>query len=90
MVSSSTLYLEKGYGLEVARKIFDNNKKTCSYRYLERPLANAIKEHEQFEKLFKRYSGKSEGGRYPFLDVRKLMWDLRMKPIKKDIFEYYF
>ena len=85
-----TLYYEKGNGLVVVRKYFDKASKRVYYGPLPKALANDIYEREGFQDEFTKLAGPRNAGGYPFVDVRKLMWALRMKPLKKDIWEYFF
>ena len=90
LFTEGTLYYKKGYGLIVVRKYFDENKKKCWYGPLSQGLANDIFLNKNFERIFYELAGKRGADGYPFIDVRKLMWQLRMKPLKKDIWEFFF
>ena len=90
LFSDGTLFLKDGKGLIVVRKYFDKVRKICYYGPISRGLANDIFTHERFCEVFADYAHKRGKDGYPFIDVRKFMWALRMKPLKKDIFEFFF
>lgn len=60
--------------------------------YYERPnnwaIAGDILSNENFKTVFNKIAKvKIPGGEYPVIQLRKLMWELRMKPLKKEFWE---
>ena len=53
-------------------------------------LANDIYISEGFEEYFRKFSGREKDGIFPTVQVRKLMWALRMKPLRKEFWEEDF
>lgn len=81
---SSTLYFEKGRGLCVVRLRFDENSKSFYFSHLEYSLANNIYLSDGFKEYFNSHARKYP---YPVVNVRKIMWALRMKPLRKEFYE---
>lgn len=50
-------------------------------------LADDIFENKNFEQVFYKNAREKENGLYPTMEVRKLMYDLGMKPLKRRFFE---
>ena len=50
-------------------------------------LANDIYICENFQMVFEKYSGREKDRIFPTIAVRKLMWELRMKPLQKEFWE---
>ena len=50
-------------------------------------LIDDIWQQEGFMSIFEQYAGKDVNGVYPTVPVRWLMWQLRMKPLKKNPWE---
>ena len=88
-----TLYLQDGKGLIVVQLIYDRANKTLHWGPVETHLANDIFLHPGFKDFFRKeadyainydqfmYKG------YPIWSVRKVMWALRMKPLKRESWE---
>lgn len=66
---------------------FDPDKKILYWDELDPWLANDIYLAPRFYEYFKSHSYVEINGLYPIVTVRKLMWALRMKPLKKEIWE---
>ena len=69
---------------------FDESNKTTYWTELDSFLVDDIYEHDGFKKYFYNAAGFEENGLYPTVPVRKLMWALRMKPIKRERWETTF
>ena len=51
-------------------------------------LAGDIYMNSDFNKFFEQHAAEAnENGLYPTVPVRKIMWALRMKPLKKEYWE---
>lgn len=80
-----TQYIQNGSGLIIVQKRF-----TAKYVYwdaLDSWLANDIYLHPNFPEFFEKHAAEKP---YPILQVRKVMWELRMKPLPKEFWEDYF
>lgn len=80
-----TLYFQDEKGLIVVQKRF-----TSKYVYwdsLDNCLANDIYLNPNFPSYFNKHAKPID---YPIIQVRKLMWALRMKPLPKEPWEDYF
>ena len=83
-----TLYLSDNIGLIVVQTKFDPVNKCFKFGPLDAGLANDIFRQKGFREFFLQFAAKPDGaGRYPVVNVRKIMWSLRMKPLRKDSWE---
>ena len=83
-----TLYLSDGLGLVVVQLQFDELNKSFKLGPLDPGLANDIYVQPGFREFFLEFAKPvTPGGEYPVVNVRKVMWSLRMKPLRKDIWE---
>lgn len=85
-----TLYLRKGRGLAVIQQRFNAPMKTTYWSELDPWLVDDIYMQNGFKEYFDKHSGKESNGLYPTVTVRKIMWALRMKPLKKYRWETVF
>ena len=77
-----------GAGLAVVQKRFDQKTKTIQYGPVDWWLANDIYLSEGFAEYFMRHASPADkNGLYPTVSVRKIMWALRMKPLRKEFWE---
>jgi len=79
-----TLFLQNGKGLIITQKRF-----TAKYVYwgtLDPWLANDIYLNLKFPQFF---LDNAMDENYPIFQVRKVMWALRMKPLRKEFWEEY-
>ena len=82
-----TLYLHKNRGIAVIQQHYNEKLKTIRWSELDPWLANDIYLNINFKKFFDEYSSNSINGIYPTIAVRKLMWILKMKPLKREMWE---
>lgn len=86
-----TLYFRDDRGLAVIQQRFDSVEKTFWWGPIDPWLANDIYLSEGFMEYFDEHSQKPDGnGLFPTVQVRKIMWALRMKPLKKEFWETLF
>lgn len=85
----ATLYKSDIFGLLVIQKRFNKNLKAMFWGPIDPWLSNDIFEEHGFNDVFNKLSGVEEDGMYPIIEVRKLMYELGMKPMKKEIWEKY-
>lgn len=84
---TGTLYSENGLGLIVVQKHYDSDIRQCWWGAVDVWIANDIYICKNFREYF--FSNASEED-YPIIQLRKLMWALRMKPLPKEDWELYF
>lgn len=79
---------DKSVGFAIVQERFDPIKKTRRWTSLEPWLAGDIFLNPKFEAYFTEHAGPpDENDIYPTYPVRKVMWALRMKPLKKEYWE---
>ena len=79
-----TLFLQNGKGLVITQRRF--SAKYVYWDALDPWLANDIYLHPKFRQFFEIHATEED---YPILQVRKVMWSLRMKPLQKEFWEDY-
>ena len=82
-----TLYFEHGRGIIITQKKFDSKRKECSWDSVDPWIANDIYTSPNFVEFFISNATEKD---YPIFELRKIMWALRMKPLKKEDWELYF
>lgn len=85
-----TLYFQDDLGLAVIQQRFNDHWKVTWWDCIDNKIANDILENELFEEYFMKHAGKAENGLYPTVEVRKLLWAIRIKTPPKDIWETRF
>lgn len=85
-----TLYKIGHKGLAVVQQRFDPNTKMTYWTEIDSWLVDDIYEQDGFIKYFYGVAQTDSNGLYPTVPVRKLMWALRMKPVKKERWETTF
>lgn len=79
--------MENGKGLIVTQKHFDSERRECFWGSVDFWIANDIYTSKNFPEFF--FSNASETD-HPIFELRKIMWALRMKPLRKEDWENYF
>lgn len=87
-----TLYLKDNRGIVVVQQHFSRhseelNTKYCYWGAVDPDIANDIYLSPYFHKFFMTFAKEKD---YPIFQLRKIMWSLRMKPLKRDAWEDYF
>lgn len=82
-----TLYLENGKGLIITQKHFDLDRRECWWGTVDTWIANDIYTSKNFPKYFSQNASEKD---YQIFELRKVMWALRMKPLKPEEWEKYF
>ena len=73
------------------QQYYDAETKSFWWGSIQPGLANDIYMHPSFYEFFKTHAScKDADGGYFTITVRKLMWALRMKPLKKEFWEVYW
>lgn len=90
MYNRCTLFQNGSKGLAVVQEHFDKNKKTRWWGPIEPWIAGDIYLNSNFREYFEKNAKiPDERGLYPTVKLRSLMWDLRMKPLKKNPWEEF-
>ena len=85
-----TLYLINGRGLAVIQQKFTSGKMT-HWGPIDTKLTDALYLNKNFYKYFNKYADvRNKDGLFPTVTIRQIMWDLRMKPLKREPWETYF
>ena len=86
--SRCTLFTDGEIGLAVIQEHFDETTKMRWWGSVEPWLAGDIYFHPDFQDFFIENAAEvNDRGLYPTFTVRKIMWALRMKPLKKEYWE---
>lgn len=85
-----TLFKINKYGLAVIQQRFDSQNKSTYWSEIDDYLIDAIYLHKNFEKFFYKYAGISQNEIYPTVTVRQIMYGLKMKPLKREVWETCF
>lgn len=89
--SRCTLFKIRNKGLAVIQQYYDEVDKHTWWDEIEPWIANEIYLNENFKRYFDNMAAeKSEGGLYPTVTVRQIMWALKMKPLKREKWETVF
>lgn len=84
---ATLLYSPDGRGFLVVQLRFDGISKSVWWGSIDPWLAHDIRNAEKFEEFFEAHAD----GEHSFvIPVRKLMWELRMKPMPKEDWESQF
>ena len=84
LYSVCTLYERDGRGLAVVQTAFDDVKKSLYFTRISTSLADDIYRNQHFEEYFLCHAREPVNGLYPTVNVRSIMWALRMWPLDKD------
>lgn len=94
LYDNATLYFKKDWedlkGLCIVQERFDPNTKISWWGPVDDKIANDILNNELFPKYFKDHAELPENGLYPTFNVRKVMWALKMRPMKLQEWEKRF
>ena len=85
-----TLFKIKDNGLAIIQQRFDKDTKQTRWMEIDPWLNNLLYLNEGFKEFFDKYSGLSNGGLYPTVTIRQIMWALKMKPLKREVWETVF
>ena len=84
IVDSATLFQIGNKGILVVQEKWLSRSKARYWRFVDPALASDIYTHPKFADYFKKTATEED---YPIIQVRKLMWALRMKPLPKEFWE---
>lgn len=77
----------EGYGLSVIQQRFNETEKVSWWGPIDPWLTGDISKSDAFPEYFARHAALPEDGIYPTIEVRRLMYALGMKPLKKQPWE---
>jgi hypothetical protein len=84
-----TLFQNGSKGLAIIQERFDEHTKKRWWGPIDPWLAGDIYLNDEFQSFFDEYASEpDEKGLYPTFPVRKIMWTFRMKPLRKEYWEY--
>lgn len=82
-----TLYYSNDLGLIVVQQRCDPGNKTLTWGPVDSDLANDIYMNPGFHRFFLDNADCKINDFFPIFSVRKVMWALRMKPLKREYWE---
>ena len=85
-----TLFRDGARGLAIVQKRYNPALKVIRYTSIDPCLANDIYQNPNFKEYFDEHAGTAVNGVYPTVEVRKVMWALKMRPIKPEPWERGF
>lgn len=90
LYSCCTLFFQDDLGLAVIQQRFNDYWKVTWWDCIDKTIANDIIENELFEDYFMKHADKAENDLYPTVEVRKLLWAIRIKTPSKEYWETRF
>lgn len=88
--SKCTLYLIGNKGLAVIQQRYDQDEKKTWWTEIDPWLTDSLYLHPRFKEFFDKRAGEPNGGLYPTVTIRQIMWALKMKPIQRKRWETCF
>lgn len=88
--NSCTLFKSKEKGLAVIQQRFNKNTKTTWWTGIDYFWTKEIEQNVYFKKVFDEMAGDCKDGIYPTIELRKLLWKLKLKPEKREEWETRF
>lgn len=85
-----TLYKIENRGLAVIQQRHNRRMKSTIWTEIDPWLTDALYLNDRFKEFFDKRSGECNGGLYPTVTIRQIMWALKMKPIKRERWETCF
>lgn len=85
--SCGTLFKVNSRGLVVIQQRHSQDEKTTWWTNIDPWIASDLYRHPYFYEYFNRRSGTCTDGLYPTVTLRQIMWALKMKPLKKEVWE---
>ena len=90
MYNRCTLFRIEDRGLAVIQEHYNKYTKARWWGSIEPWIAGEICMNVNFAEFLEKHAEKpDENGLYPTIPIRKLMWRLRMKPLRKAYWENY-
>lgn len=86
-----TLYYKEDKGFGVVQLRYNSKMKVAWWDCIDESIKYLMLENDGFDEYFEKMATiKNEFGYYPIVNLRKIMWALRMKPIPKTEWEKGF
>ena len=86
--NTCTLFCDDEKGLAIVQERFNKETKARWWGPVDPWLAGDIFLHPEFNEFFEENAAEPTAtGLYPTFPVRKIMWALRMKPLRKEFWE---
>lgn len=85
-----TLFKINNNGIAVIQQRFNKETKSTYWTEIDPWLTDPIYLHPNFKEYFDERSDRIQNGLYPTVSIRQIMWALKMKPIKRHIWETCF
>lgn len=83
-----TLFKTGNRGIAIVQEHFDTRAKTRWWGIIEPWIAGDIYQNPGFKQFFNEHAAEAdENGIFPTFTLRKIMWALKMKPLKKECWE---
>lgn len=83
-----TLFMKGKRGIIIVQEHYNEKTKARWWGTIEPWLASDIYNNDNFKAYLDQNAQEiDKNGLYPIFTVRKIMWALRMKPLKKEIWE---
>lgn len=73
--------------LAIVYQYWDKRRKACYWSFVPPALLLDISMQPGFKDYVEKLAKPAENGLYPTVPVRKVMWALRMKPLKRERWE---
>ena len=77
-------------GIGIIQQRYDDITKKTWWSEIDEWLPDKIYTNKNFRSYFDKYAGEPIDGLYPTVTVRQIMWSLKMKPLKKEVWETTF
>lgn len=84
LYSQCTLIKKGELGLAIIQNRYNRKLKIFWYGPIESWLADEVQRQDGFDAYFAKNAAKGTDGLYPTVEIRRLMWALKMKPLRKD------
>lgn len=85
-----TLFQIHDKGLAVIQQRYDPDTKQTWWDEIDDWLTDTLYLHPGFKKFFDERAEEGKDGLYPTVTVRQIMWALKIKPVKRELWETYF
>ena len=85
-----TLFKIGKRGLAVIQQRYNPNTKTTWWEEIDPWLTDILYLHPKFKPFFDERSGECDGGIYPTVSIRQIMWALKLKPLPRERWETCF
>ena len=90
LYKSCTLFKDGEVGLAVIQQRFNGEEKVSWWGAIDSWIIDDLIASENWTSIFAKRAGACENGLYPTIEVRKLMYAVGLKPLKKQFWETTF